>query len=126
MILHRWKLTVAFAVILWLATTSAGLCTATSDALKSLRRPRLHQAAGNVEEMRHRLEYDETSSCSSDTALTLFSISVSHSPFATLCVSFAIFHSLPLYHLRLIRCVSFRVSSSYHPLLVYPILCLFL
>ena len=112
LILHRWKLTVAFVVVLWLAT-SAGLCTATSDAPKSLCRPRLHQAAGNVEEMRH-IDLNTTRLLHARVTLRSLSflslclifrlpLSVSHS------LSFILYLSSSLSSARLIRCVSFRV-----------------
>ena len=107
----RWTIIVAFVLVLWLAT-SAGLCTAKSDAPKSLCRPRLHQAAGNLEEM-GRIDVNTTRllhaqvtlrspSSLSECLIRRLSSSVSHS------LSFIRYLS----SLCLIPCVSFCVSSS--------------
>lgn len=115
----RWTLIVAFVLVLWLAT-SAGLCTAKSDAPKSLCRPRLHQAAGNLEEM-GRIDVNTTRllhaqvtlrspSSLSECLIRRLSSSVSHSLsfiryLGSLCL-------IPCLILCLVICVSFSVSHS--------------
>ena len=115
----RWTLIVAFVLVLWLAT-SAGLCTAKSDAPKSLCRPRLHQAAGNLEEM-GRIDVNTTRllhaqvtlrspSSLSECLIRRLSSSVSHS------LSFIRYLSslwlIPCLILCLVICASFSVSHS--------------
>ena len=140
----RWTLIVAFVLVLWLAT-SAGLCTAKSDAPKSLCRPRLHQAAGNLEEM-GRIDVNTTRllhaqvtlrspSSLSECLIRRLSSSVSHSlsfirylsslwliPCLILCLvicaSFSVSHSLCL-----ILCVSFFVSHSLYLLFSHSLPC---